>query len=203
MEIYDSEEQQEEAIKRFLKENGTALVIGALLGLGGIYGYNQYQQSQIDSMATNSAAFSQLVKTDDIVVAGEKYVASHGDSQYSQLTQLLMVKALVEKKEFDKAVIVLKQVIGSDVEDAVKSIAKTRLARIELSLEQFDSALSTLNTLNDDAFAVQKNELSGDVYIAQGMLDKARTSYETAVSAAGEQVGNDLQMKLNDLAPAS
>ena len=38
MEQYETEEQQVEAIKRFWKENGLSLVIGALLGLGGLLG---------------------------------------------------------------------------------------------------------------------------------------------------------------------
>ena len=37
MEIYNSEEQQVEAIKRFWKENGTAIIAGVVLGLGGLY----------------------------------------------------------------------------------------------------------------------------------------------------------------------
>ena len=36
MEIYNSEEQQVEAIKRFWKENGTAIIAGVVLGLGGL-----------------------------------------------------------------------------------------------------------------------------------------------------------------------
>ncbi|MDP2559915.1 tetratricopeptide repeat protein [Psychrobium sp. 1_MG-2023] len=202
MEIYSSEEQQEEAIKRFLKENGPALVIGALVGLGGIYGWNYYQQAKLDTIAENSLSFSKVSDSTEIVAEGEKFVAEHSGTQYSQLTQLLMVKSLVEKKEFDKASAVLKEIIDSSVEPAVKNIAVTRLARIELELQQYDQAVTTLNTIKDSAFDVQKNELIGDALVAKGDLGKARAAYQAAVDAAGAQAAAELQMKLNDLTPA-
>jgi len=202
LEIYSSEEQQEEAIKRFLKENGTSLVIGAVIGLGGIWGWNYYQKLELVTMGQHSIEFSKLSKSSDVISDGEKYVAGHGDSQYSQLTQLLMVKSLVQSKEYDKATAILKQVIASDVESAVISVAKTRLARIELATGNYDNALSTLNSLEDNAFGALKNELLGDVHIANGDDAKARSAYQAAVEAAGERVSNDLRMKLDDLAPA-
>ena len=38
MEIYSTEEQQVEAIKSFWKENGSQIIVGAVLGLGGFSG---------------------------------------------------------------------------------------------------------------------------------------------------------------------
>ena len=207
MEIYNTEEQQEEAIKRFLKENGTSLVIGAVIGLAGIYGWNYYQKSQIDQMAQESLAFSQVTKTlaspEASLDQASKFVAEHADTQYSQLTQLLMVKALVEKKEFDQATTILKQVVASNVEQTVKSIAFMRLARIEMMQLRNDDALATLAKLNDSAFDVQKNELKGDIFLAQGDQVKARSAYQSAMDAAGDLPKGMLEMKLNDLTPAA
>ena len=39
MEQFATEEQQVEAIKRFWKEHGTAIIVGAALGLGGLWGW--------------------------------------------------------------------------------------------------------------------------------------------------------------------
>lgn len=207
MEIYNTEEQQEEAIKRFLQENGTSLVIGAIVGLGGIYGWNYYQEAELESMAQESLAFSQvteqIAQPDSFLAEGEKFVSANSASQYSQLTQLLMVKALVDKKEFDKAVVILNQVIASDVAQAVKSIATIRLARIEVMQQKNDQALKTLGQLTDAAFVAQKSELQGDIYLAQGNQDAARTAYQAAVDASSEASNADLKMKLNDLTPAA
>ncbi len=67
MEIYSTEEQQAEAIKRFFRENGTTIVVGAVLGLGGLYGWKAYNQSQIDSAEAASEAFTQVVESDDVL----------------------------------------------------------------------------------------------------------------------------------------
>ena len=42
MEQFATEEQQVEAIKRFWKEHGTAIIVGAALGLGGLWGWRYY-----------------------------------------------------------------------------------------------------------------------------------------------------------------
>ena len=39
MEIYNTEEQQVEAIKRFFREHGLSMVAGIVIGLGGLYGF--------------------------------------------------------------------------------------------------------------------------------------------------------------------
>jgi predicted negative regulator of RcsB-dependent stress response len=203
MEIYNSEEQQEEALKRFLKENGLVLVAGVVLGLGGIYGFNSYQANKITQMGADSMSYSAVAKSTDISVEAAKYVAEHSSTQYSQLAQLLSVKALVDANKLDEASALLQDVIASNVDSSVKSIATMRLARIENAQLKYAKALTTLATLTDDAFDVQKNELSGDIELAQGNVDKARLAYLAAETAAGEEVSNDLQMKLNDLTPAA
>lgn len=202
MELYDSEEQQEEAIKRFLKENGIVIALGVVLGLGGIYGFNNYKANQIEQIATNSINYSAVVKSDNITEQTEKFVAEHGATQYSQLAQMLSVKALVDDNKLDEASVLLNSVIDSDVDSTIKAIATLRLARIENSQQKYVQALTTLALISDSAFDIQKHELIGDIELAQGNVDKARMSYLAAEEASGDKMSNDLRMKLNDLTPA-
>jgi len=202
MELYDSEEQQEEAIKRFLKDNGIVIALGVVLGLGGIYGWNSYKASQIEQMASDSLGYSAIAKSSDISEQAAKFVAQDNSTQYNQLAQMLSVKALVEDGKLDEASVLLNSVISSDVNSTVKAIATIRLARIENSQQNYTKALTTLSKVNDSAFDNQKHELIGDIELAQGNTDKARMAYLAAEKASGEQVGNDLRMKLNDLTPA-
>jgi len=201
MELYDSEEQREEAIKRFLKENGGVLALGVVVGLGGIYGWNYYQADKLQQMANDSMAYSTVAKSKNITEDTAKFVTSNSATQYNQLAQMLSVKALVDADKFDEASVLLNDIISSQVDNSVKSIAIIRLARIESTQQKYAQALVTLSKLTDSAFDVQKNELIGDIELVQGNTDKARIAYLAAEKALGDQVNNDLQMKLNDLTP--
>jgi len=53
MEIYSTEEQQAEAIKSFFRDNGIALAVGVVLGLGGLYGWRAYNQHNIEVAENN------------------------------------------------------------------------------------------------------------------------------------------------------
>lgn len=61
MEIYNTEEQQVEAIKRFFREHGLSMVAGIVIGLGGLYGFRFYQAKQLEAQQAQSAAYAVLV----------------------------------------------------------------------------------------------------------------------------------------------
>ena len=47
VEIYSTEEQQVDAIKQFWKDYGTSILIGAVVGLGGLYAWNYYSDVKV------------------------------------------------------------------------------------------------------------------------------------------------------------
>lgn len=49
MEIYENEHDQVDAIKRFFAENGKALVVGVILGVGALIGWRYWNNHQADS----------------------------------------------------------------------------------------------------------------------------------------------------------
>ena len=63
MEQFATEEQQVEAIKRFWKEHGTAIIVGAALGLGGLWGWRAYSEAQIETKEAASVAYQNAVET--------------------------------------------------------------------------------------------------------------------------------------------
>ncbi len=68
MELYDSEEQQVEAIKDWWKENGKAVVLGVVVGLGGLFGWRYYQDSVVQAQEAASEQYSKAVES--MVVSG-------------------------------------------------------------------------------------------------------------------------------------
>ena len=79
MEIYSTEEQQEEAIKRFFRENGLALAIGIVAGLGGLYGWKAYNQNQITTAEKASDSFTQLVESGAVLEKADTFIKENNE----------------------------------------------------------------------------------------------------------------------------
>ena len=205
MEIYSTEEQQAEAIKRFFRENGTALIAGVVLGLGGLYGWKAYNQSQIDSAEAASDAYTQLLETagqenSEVLAKSDAFLNDYKESSYAVLAAFVSAKEAVDAKDYAKAKEKLNWVVTNATHSELTAIANTRIARIEFSQGELDKALSQLNAEFPAAFTAQVEELKGDIYLAKEDKDNARLAYQAAIDAAGETPNQLLQVKLDNLA---
>lgn len=205
MEQYETEEQQVEAIKRFWKENGLALVIGAFLGLGGLVGWRYYNDVQIEAKEQASVAFEEvsdeLVKGEAGFSQAKTFIDSHSDTGYAMLMALEMAQQAIERKDLTEAAKQLAFVANNATLSAVVSVAQLRLARIQIEQGELDLALASANKVTDEAFKGQSQEVKGDIYQAQQLFDKARAAYSTALETnARDQI---LRMKLDNLAIAA
>lgn len=205
MEQYETEEQQVEAIKRFWKDNGLALVIGALLGLGGLLGWRYYNDSQIAAKEQASFAYEkaskELVKGEAGFSQAKTFIDTHSNTGYAMLMALEMAQQAIERKDLTEAAKQLEFVASNATLSAVQSVAQLRLARIQIEQGEFDLALASSDKVTDDAFKSQSQEIKGDVYLAQQLFDKARAAYSAALETnERDQV---LKMKLDNLAIAA
>lgn len=205
MEQYETEEQQVEAIKRFWKENGLALVIGALLGLGGLLGWRYYNDSQITAKEEASFAYEkaseELLKGEAGFSQAKTFIDSHSDTGYAMLMALEMAQQAIERKDLSEAAKQLEFVANNAKLSAVQSVAQLRLARIQIEQGQLELALASADKVSDQAFKAQSQEIKGDVYQAQALFDKARAAYSAAMETnSTDQV---LKMKLDNLAIAA
>jgi predicted negative regulator of RcsB-dependent stress response len=204
MEQYETEEQQVEAIKRFWKENGLSLIIGALLGLGGLLGWRYYNDSQIEAKEQASFAYEkaseELIKGEASFGESKSFIDSYSDTGYAILMALEMTQQAIERKDLVEAVKQLEFVVINAKLTAVQSIAQLRLARIQIEQGEFELALASADKVSDQAFKGQSQEIKGDVYLAQQLFDKARAAYSAALETNNrDQV---LKMKLDNLAIA-
>ena len=205
MEQYETEEQQIEAIKRFWKENGVALVIGALLGFGGLLGWRWYNDSQIAAKEQASFAYEkaseELVKGEAGFGQAKTFVEGHRDTGYAMLMALEMAQQAIERKDLTEAAKQLEFVANNAKLSAVQSVAQLRLARIQIEQGELELALTSVDKVTDEAFKGQSQEIKGDVYQAQKLFDKARAAYSAALeSNERDQV---LKMKLDNLSVAA
>lgn len=205
MEEYATEEQQVEAIKRFWKENGVAIIVGAALGLGGLWGWRYYNESQIAAQEQASATYQQVVEKlgqeDAAYGKALEFVNTNTESSYAVLTAFQLAQQAVERKDLDEAAKQLEIAAKGADSKPVQAIANLRLARVQVEQAQLEQALITLEQVSDPAFSGQVDEIKGDVFLAQSLFDKARAAYSSAL----EKNANNtlLKMKLDNLAVAS
>ncbi|MEP4889904.1 MAG: tetratricopeptide repeat protein [Aliiglaciecola sp.] len=199
MEEFATEEQQVEAIKRFWRENGLAIAVGVVLGVGGLYGWRYYNDTQIAAKEAASISYEQLstTLTSENTQKAEAFVESN-EGGYSILTALQLAKIAVDSGELEKAVDHLKFAANNAQDAALKSVANLRLARVQNSLNQFDQALASLDLVTQPAFIAQVEEIKGDIYFNQSNFDAAKEAYTASLEAnAGNQ---PVKMKLDNLA---
>lgn len=203
MEIYTSEEQQLEAIKRFWNEYGKAILGGVVIGLAALYGWRYYQAEQRASAETLSGSYAQLIQqqssNDEWLAQAQNFIAAQGSNNYAIFTALLAAKEAVNADNLQEAINQLSWAQQNSKDANVKAIAQIRLARVQRETGDYAAALATLNQTVPASFAAQQAELKGDVLQASGDLAAAKAAYQQALAQAGQNT-QLLQIKLDELA---
>jgi Uncharacterized protein conserved in bacteria len=207
MEIYNNEEQQAEAIKNWWKENGRAVVLGAAIGLVGMFGWRYYNEYHQGKMEAASAAYDVVIK--DLDQNKEKafptvseFVSHYSGSAQGDLAALQLASAAVKAGKLDLAVTQL-QTVADKGNGAIKPVAAIRLARVLGEQGKFADAQKRLDSVTQKAYKAVVAEVRGDIYLQQGDKAKALAAYQEAVAAGGEQSSSELRSKLDDLGATS
>ena len=207
VEIYDPKEQ-DEVVKKWLKENGSAIVMGLVIAFGGLFGFKQWQIWQTSSKQQASAEFEVM---SDLLTDGQLDAAmsnfqtlkdDYGKSTYASLAALKMARARMEAQQPDLAVGLYRFVVDNGYPKALSVVARERLARVLLDQGQPDEALSLLNEAPDaSGFESRFAEVKGDIYFSQGKNDEAIAAYLEALDSLEAGVGdrNLLVLKLESL----
>jgi predicted negative regulator of RcsB-dependent stress response len=206
----ETEEEQVEKLKTWLKENGLSIVMGIIIGVGGIGGYNYWQHYQEQMAAEASAHYTQMmealaVDNDELVLQQVEILrADYSSTDYASLANLALARMQVENGEFAAATEALQPLVASEEQQPLVFLARTRLAALQIQLEQYDQALATLNTGFPNEFAALVDELRGDALAMQGKTDEAIVAYRKAQLADPQPANPEfLRQKLNDLGSRS
>lgn len=205
MAIYDTEEEQLEALKRWWKENGTSTLIGLVIGVAIIIGWNYWQGYKKEQANQASAIYDELMKaaetgqSENVDKLAKRLQEQFTSSKYSTYGSLFLAKAKADKGDLNGAKDILKKIIdGKDKE--LSHIARIRLVRLMLATGEFEQGLKVINDVDQAQvakFADNYDELVGDLYVALDRLDEARTSYQKALKNGFRSPL--LQLKIDDL----
>ena len=205
--IYTTEEEQVEKIKRWWKEHGTSLVLGLVLGIGGLSGYRYWDHAQNTKARSASVNYEHFLsqisenKLDDARATGRGIVDGYPGSIYADLTALLLARLAVDSGDLSSAEEVLNALVDSKTDGEIAIFARARLARLYLAQGQQDQAQASLDMIPELEGKERFSELRGDVAAAQGEVERARTYYLEALAQAKELrvEQGPIQLKLDNL----
>jgi predicted negative regulator of RcsB-dependent stress response len=207
VEIYDAHEQGE-IVKKWLQQNGSAIVMGLVLAFGGLFGFKQWQTWQ-DTKGQKS--YSEFEMMNEHLTEGQLDTAmdnfqnlqeDFAKSPYASLAALQMARARVESKQADLAINNLRMVMENGRPAGLKVVARERLARLLLDQGQAAEALVVIEgetelTGHESRYA----ETRGDILLALGRKDEAVAAYQSALDTLEEGLGDRafLELKLESL----
>lgn len=229
MEVYNTEEEQVEALKKWWKDNGSTILISLVVFLVVAFGWRVWQDHNRTIGEAASTAFQNLldasqkltthqetlskesIEIKSIETLGQIVLDEHAGTQYATHAHLLLVKKAVLIEDYDTAARLLKDILQAKPDESLALLTRYRLAKVLLAKKDYEEALATLEVAAPGAFAAAYAELKGDIALHNGEKLKARGHYEAALDLAAKDSLSDgvngagstrpmLEVKYHDLA---
>lgn len=194
MEVYETEEERVEALRKWWKDHGGSVLIGLAVGALVIASWNIWQRSSEQRQQQASTIYQQLlgeVNKDNIEGGNklaERLAAQYGSSAYGVFGKLFQAKLKVDAKDLPGARKILEDLIKTAPERPLQLLARWRLARVMIAQGEYEPVIKLLSDLGPQGpggFETAFEETKGDAYWALNRIEEARTSYERAKSKGG------------------
>lgn len=204
MEVYSNENEQVDALKNFFAQNGKALVVGVVLGVGALLGWRYWSHHQDSGSREVSASYQHVTSALDAskpasLDAVAKF-ASENSNTYGALASLDLAKRYIDNNQLDKAVQQLQSGLKSTKDANLQAVLNLRLARIQLQQKQPDAVLKTLESVKGDGWAAIVADVRGEALLSKGDAKGARDAWTKGIdSDASSSLKEMLQMKVNNL----
>lgn len=208
MAVYNPEEQESiDDLKAFWKRWGNAIsivIIAVSLAFIGTQAWRWWQNKQAEEASALYSAVSTGVREKDVAKARDamtQLAERFRGTAYAPRGALLYAKLAWDQGDKTGARAQLQWVIDHAGEDALKEVARLRLAEVLLDEKQYEQALATLDAKHAEPFAGLYADLRGDALAAAGRVGDARTAYQTALARLDPKSAyrNYVQVKLDSL----
>jgi predicted negative regulator of RcsB-dependent stress response len=203
----DTEQEELEALQKWWKENGRAVVVGLILGLGGVYGWITWQghvEATAERVSIVYESMVDMAAADDhqeALLRAEQIIKENPDSEYAALSGLLGAKSALAAGRGEDARRLLGWVIENANRAEIRDLARIRNAQLLVEEQQPDAGLELLAQVNTPAFAPAVEELRGDILVGNQDSEAAAAAYQSALASDAITSGMRarVMMKLDDL----
>ncbi len=211
------EEEQFEALRRWWDAYGRAVLAGLVLALALVLGWQWWQARQEARAEQASQLYAELLtRLDQASTAAtqpgadafaavrepaERLLNDFAGTTYADLAGLALARVEVEGGEKDAARARLEYLSAQADDEALRALARLRLARLAWDMGDAGLALQELGKGLPEVFRAEADTLRGDVLVSQGRLDEARQAYDAALTQAA-RLGLDtglIRIKRDDL----
>jgi predicted negative regulator of RcsB-dependent stress response len=183
------EHEQGERVRAWLRENGAAIVTGVAIGLAGLFGWQWWSQAQVQKRYDAAAQYEALQDAverndrDAVDALASSLVSDFGNTSYAALALLQQAERELDAGQMAAARDTLEQALGQSRNAAITDLARVRLARVLIALEDPAAALQRLDAVAGSGYVAVVAELRGDALQALGRRDEARAAYADAVES--------------------
>lgn len=183
----DLEEQEQlDQLKAFWKQYGNLLTWVLIAVLAAFAAWNGWNWWQRDQSVRAGSMFDEL-ETAAGVGDADRAARVFADMKqrfprtaFTQQAGLLAARTQFEKGQADAAAATLTWVAENATETEYQTVARLRLAGVLLDRKDYDAALKQLDAATAKEFAPLVADRRGDVLMAQGKKDEARSAYRQA-----------------------
>lgn len=207
MEVYATEEQQWEAIKKWMKRYWDRLSWLIIIVLAIIAGGNYWRhhiEKERERAGNEYMSFVLTLTDEDMAVAlkkGTQFIAEFPKSPYSALVALALAKDLVAREQLDESEHFLNFVMTEGQTQPLRALARVRLMRLYWAQNEFEKGLALYDESKAVGFITELAEIKGDILVKQKDTAGAINAYKTAYVAAAQSgmIGPLLKMKMENL----
>ncbi len=184
MATYDLEQQEQlDQFKHFWKQYGNLITWLLVLVLGAYAAWTGYLYWQQKRAAAAAGLYEEMDRAalasnaDKVAQAFADLKANYAGTTFAEQGALLAAKAASELGKPENAKAALQWLVDSGKNANLVSVARLRLAGMQMDAKQYDEALKTLNADVVAEFAPLAADRRGDVLLAQGKKDDAAKAY--------------------------
>jgi len=195
--VHKTEEEQEDQIKNWWKENGIQIIGGVVIGIAGIWGWDYYQNhTYAQSIEARDLYLDFSVNNNSSTL--QNLSENFSDSSYQDEAKLLLAKNQI--KNFDESKNTLLSVSNSS-NKYLANLAKIRLAKLYINNDNLSEAETILNNLNEEAYKGLKFYMQAQISEKKNDLSSAKNLYEESLKNLSEESGlkNLIRLKVADL----
>ncbi len=205
------EHEQGEVVQKWLRENAISIVVGVLLGLVLIFGWQQWKAHRLRHDVDAAAQYQALSdaadakRDDEVATIANLLRKDYSGTVYAVFAAMRQADQSSAKNDLPAAAADLAWAQEHAGTASLKSLAALRLARVKLAQGDADGAIKLVDSVPKDEYSSLAGEVRGDAFVKLGRVDDARAAYQDALSHLDPQAPNRdfVQMKLDDIAATS